>query len=52
MDGRSYPKVIRSNSISLDHEGQKKVQSWEKRVLLDTNPSFEEHIFDALSLEE
>jgi len=51
-DGKWYPKLIRFNSTSLSSQGLLRSQSWEKRVLLDTNPSFTEGMFDASSLVE
>lgn len=49
-DGKWYPKVIRTKSIYLNSQGETKSQSLEKRILLDTNPSFREGIFDASDL--
>jgi len=51
-DGRWYPKVIRFESTYLNPEGKTKSLRWEKRVLLDTGPTFKEGIFDASSLIE
>lgn len=51
-DGKWYPKVIKYDSVSLSAQGSPRSESWEKRVLLYTNPSFREGIFDANSLQE
>lgn len=45
-DGKWYPKVIKTKSVSLSSQGEMQIQSWDERVLLDTNPSFKEGIFD------
>lgn len=49
-DGKWYPRVIKTKSIYLNSQGETKSQSLEKRVLLDTNPSFREGIFDNVIL--
>lgn len=49
-DGKWYPKVIKTKSIYLNSQGETKIQSSEKHVLLDTNPSFQEGIFDNIIL--
>ena len=46
-DGKWYPKVIKTKFIYLNSQGETQIQRSEKRVLLDTNPSFREGIFDA-----
>ena len=51
-EGRWYPKIIRTDDVFLDAEGHQRILRVEKRILLDTNPTFEPNIFDAGSLEE
>ena len=51
-DGRWYPKAIRTESISLDRDGEERKRVREKRILLDTSPTFEQGIFDEGSLLE
>ena len=51
-DGKWYPKVIRTKSIYLNSEGTRESKNGEKRVLLNTNPSFREGTFDADNLAE
>jgi hypothetical protein len=46
-DGKWYPKVIRLNSKSLTPQGSPQSESWEKRIMLDTNPSFSRGVFEA-----
>jgi len=51
-DGRWYPKVIRTEYISLNRNGEKTRRAREKRILLDARPTFEQGIFDESSLLE
>jgi hypothetical protein len=51
-DGRWYPKVIRTEYISLSRNGEKTRRAREKRILLDTRPTFEQGIFEESSLLE
>ena len=51
-DGRWYPKVIRTEYIRLSSNGEKQRRAREKRILLDTKPTFKQGIFDESSLLE
>ena len=51
-DGRWYPKVIRTEYIRLSRNGEKQRRAREKRILLDTKPTFKQGIFDESSLLE
>ena len=51
-DGRWYPSVIRTEDVSRDAEGRTRTQRCEKRILLDTNPAFEQDVFDASRLQK
>jgi hypothetical protein len=50
-DGRWYPKIIRTEYISISN-GAKQSGTREKRILLDTKPIFEDGIFDESRLLE
>ncbi|MHC4571549.1 MAG: hypothetical protein ACYS0C_05685 [Planctomycetota bacterium] len=52
FDGRWYPKVIRTESIRFSRNGEKQRRIREKRILLDTKPTFKRGIFDESSLLE
>jgi hypothetical protein len=49
-DGKWYPKVINTKFVYLNSQGETKIQRSEKHILLDTNPSFREGIFDNIDL--
>jgi len=51
-DGRWYPKVIRTLYIRVSRNGEKQRRAREKRILLDTKPTFKQGIFDESSLLE
>ena len=51
-DGRWYPAVIKTDDVSQNAQGKTWILKLEKRILLDTNPVFEEGIFDANNLKE
>ncbi len=51
-DGRWYPKVIRMEYIRVSRNGEKQRRAREKRILLDTKPTFKQGIFDESSLLE
>ena len=51
-DGRWYPKVIRTEYIRVGRNGEKVIRAREKRILLDTKPTFKQGIFDESSLLE
>ncbi|HCO95443.1 MAG TPA: hypothetical protein DIU00_16085 [Phycisphaerales bacterium] len=51
-DCRWYPKIIRTEYIRLSRSGEKTRRVREKRILLDTRPTFEQGIFDESSLLE
>lgn len=51
-DGKWYPGLIRTEHFSVTGKGKKLNRIREKRLLLDTNPTFKQGIFDASSLLE